>query len=307
MEKKNKHIIGAVCAAFCSTVWGFSFLFTKQATEQLSAVSLLAWRFTAAFLVMHICVMAGVGKVKWKGKRLRLLIAIAVLQPVIYYLTETFGIAYTTTCESGVMIACIPIVTVVMSALILKKKPVGMEVLGICITMAGVCICVLSKGLEAMFQPLGYLMLTIAVVSYSVYSVFAEKAKEFTSVEKTYVMLAFGAGAFDIAAVMEHLSAGTMVEFMTAPFTNGGLMVDILYLSVICSVAAFFLYNVAIECIGPNRAASFAGLSTVVSIAAGVLFLQESFSLLQLIGSVLVIGGVYAANRKTEGHLLSKN
>ena len=59
---------------------------------------------------------------------------------------------------------------------------------------------------------------------------------------------------------------------------------------------AFLLYNLAIAYIGTNRSASFVGISTVVSILAGVVFLKERFSVLQAAGTFFVIGGVYLAN-----------
>lgn len=52
----------------------------------------------------------------------------------------------------------------------------------------------------------------------------------------------------------------------------------------------------AIVKIGVNRTSSFVGVSTVVSIIAGVLLLGENFSAYQLIGVIIIIIGVYIAN-----------
>lgn len=54
----------------------------------------------------------------------------------------------------------------------------------------------------------------------------------------------------------------------------------------------------AIASIGVNRTASFIGISTVVSIVAGITLLGESFSLWQTAGVVVVLAGVYIANRE---------
>ena len=296
LKKVNQQAVGALSAVFCCCLWGFSFLFTKQVTASVSAVTLLAWRFTVAFVLMSLCIPFGWMKIQLKGKRIGLLLLIAVLQPVVYYTGETLGIDRTTASESGIMIACIPIVTLIMSTMILKHKPTGVQVLGICVTMGGVITCVLSKGMEAAFDPFGYLMLTMAVVSYGLYSVYAEKANEFTSAEKTYVMLMLGAIAFDAAAAVEHVRAGTVMECLTLPFRSTDFLIAVLYLSVGCSVIAFFLFNVAIEKLGTNRASSFSGLSTLMSIVAGVLILHEPFTVVQMFGAAAVIGGVYIAN-----------
>ena len=82
------------------------------------------------------------------------------------------------------------------------------------------------------------------------------------------------------------------------PFKNSSFLIAIFYQGVGCSVLAFFLYNVAIAKIGVNRTSSFVGVSTVVSIIAGVLILAEKFSTYQVIGVIIIITGVYVANAK---------
>ena len=60
-----------------------------------------------------------------------------------------------------------------------------------------------------------------------------------------------------------------------------------------------FMWNAAVSRIGVTRAASFVGIATVVSIISGVALLHESFSIIRVTGTVLIIAGVYAANIKT--------
>lgn len=296
LSKKNKLLIGCLCALFCELLFGFSYLFTKQITASFSTLTLLGWRFTVAFILMNFCLVTKLIQIDLKGKNLRPLFAIAIFQPIIYYVSEALGISLTTTSESGSVIACIPITTLIASALILKKKPTKLQTTGVCVTLTGVLACVLAKGFEASFNPLGYVMLFLAVISYSLYSVFVEKAEEFTSLEKTYIMLAFGTVGFNGAALVEHMRAGTLMEFVALPFRNIDFLIAILYLGIGCSFLAFFLSNLAIAWIGTNRSASFVGISTVVSILAGIIILKESFSVIQIVGTILVIGGVYLAN-----------
>ena len=228
MEKK-KTIKGCLCAIFCEILFGLSYLFTKHATTSVDSLTLLSWRFATAFLVINLCVSLGVVKISLRGKRLLPLFWIAVFQPVIYFVGETVGISLTTASESGAVLSVIPAATLIAGGLILKEKPTKLQAAGVCITMAGVMVCVLSKGMEASFNPLGYLMLLMAVISYSLYSVFSEKAASFSSAEKTYVMIAFGAVVFTAAALVQNLRTGTLQEFLSAPFTNPALLTAVLY------------------------------------------------------------------------------
>jgi drug/metabolite transporter (DMT)-like permease len=294
--KKEKIALGVVSAIACEVLFGFSYLFTKRITDAVSPMTLLSWRFVAAFLIFNLCALTGIVKLDLKGKPLSYLVLIAVFQPVLYFIGETVGIKLTTASESGAVIACIPIAAMLFSAWILKEPPTKLQVAGVGVTAAGILLIVLTRGFEATFNLVGYLMLLLAVVAYSLYSVFAQKAAQFTSVEKTYAMIGFGAIAFTLIAVVEHARAGTLNEFISLPFTSRDFLIAVLYLSIGCSVFAFLLYNIAVATIGTNRAASFVGIFTVVSVAAGVFILKERYTTYQVIGTALVLGGVYLAN-----------
>ena len=78
---------------------------------------------------------------------------------------------------------------------------------------------------------------------------------------------------------------------------NGAFRTAVLYQGVGCSVAAFFLSNAAIAKIGVNKTSSFIGVSTIVSILAGALALGEPLHIGQIVGAVVIVAGVYTANR----------
>ncbi|MDF2946454.1 MAG: EamA/RhaT family transporter [Bacillales bacterium] len=304
---KNKIVFGILCAIVCEIIFGFSFLFTKKITNTVSTLNLLSWRFIIAFLFLNICALLRIIKLNFKGKQLKSLFLVALFQPVIYFIGETVGINLTTASESGVIISSIPIVTLLFSALILKESPTRLQILGVSTTAVGILIMVLVKGIEASFNPIGYIMLFLAVISYSLYSVYSEKATEFSSIEKTYAMMAFGAITFTFMALIQNINSGTLKEYLLLPVENPDFLNAIGYLSIVSSVVAFLLYNLAIEYLGTNRTASFVGVSTIVTVVAGVIFLKEDFSSYQIIGTILVIVGVYLANIIKDDDLKSQN
>jgi drug/metabolite transporter (DMT)-like permease len=298
--KKEQVSLGILCALICQVLFGFSFLFTKKITSSVSPTTLLGWRFIVAFLVLNLCALTGIIKLDFKGKSLLWLLPVAIFQPVLYFIGETVGINLTSASESGTIIACIPIVTLLFSAMILRESATKLQAIGVIVTATGIVTVVLTKGLEATFNPIGYTMLLLAVISHSLYSVFARKATEFTSAEKTYAMMAFGAVVFTNIALAENAKSGTLKQFFSLPFTNLDFLTAILYLGIGCSVVGFLLYNTAITSIGPNRTASFVGISTIVTVTAGIIILKEQYSIFQALGTTLVIGGVYLANVSTQ-------
>ena len=89
---------------------------------------------------------------------------------------------------------------------------------------------------------------------------------------------------------------------MTLPLRDRPFLVAVLYLGIGCTVFAVWLSNLAIAKLGVNRAASFIGVATLVSVLTGTIMLRESFTLAQVVGAVLIVLGVYLANVEHKPH-----
>lgn len=296
-NQKNS-TVGVLCAIGCEFFYGLSYLFTKQATACASELALLGWRFLIAVFVMSLCAALGLIQINLKGKPIKPLLLVALCNPCIYFIAETVGISHTTASESGAFLACIPVASLAASTLILKEKPSKSQLIGILITLTGVLITVLAVSAASSLAVLGYVFLFVAVISYALYSVLVDKASAYTGAEITYAMLLSGAALFVLLALAEAGFYGTLSELIRLPFQEPDFLIAILYQGIGCSVLAFFMSNLAISKIGVNRTSSFIGISTVVSILAGALLLQEAFTAYQIIGAVIIITGVYIANIK---------
>ncbi|MDO4851136.1 MAG: DMT family transporter [Actinomycetota bacterium] len=298
-KKHSDAVVGCLCALGCEALFGLSYVFTKQATGVASAFALLGWRFLIAFAAMTVLVCIRVVKVDFKGKSLQPLLLVALFSPCLYFIGETVGISHTTASESGVFLACIPVASLVASALLLKKRPTRLQVTGILITLVGVLATVFAVGSSSSLSPVGYGFLLLAVASYALYTVSVDRAEDFSGMEITFAMLASGAAVFVTLALAEGAADGTLRELVTLPFRSPSFAVAAIYQGVGCSVAAFFLSNVAIARIGVNRTVSFIGVATVVSIAAGTLLLGEPFTVWQAVGATVIVAGVCTANAGT--------
>ena len=139
-------------------------------------------------------------------------------------------------------------------------------------------------------------MLLGAVVCAALFNILSRsEAKKFTPAERTYMMFAVGTVGFNIIAITvlkdkfseELLKAAKSPEFWGATT----------YLAILSSIVAFLMYNWATTKIDAIRASSFSNVITVVSVLAGIVILGEKLSLLQLVFCVLIIIGVYGANK----------
>ena len=88
---KNKTVSATVAVLVVEVIFGFSFLFSKTAMQFASPLVLIADRFTVAFVLLTaVMLIAGIkfriGKNVWKP------IAMAMFQPVLYFVFESYGI-----------------------------------------------------------------------------------------------------------------------------------------------------------------------------------------------------------------------
>lgn len=289
----NKGILYA-CAV--SLIYGVSFIFTKTASENYSPFTVLAWRFGFAFIMMLLAVAMGLLKVNFKGKNMRKFLPLAIMFPGIYYTAETYGIKFATAAEAGLITSTGPILTLLFTFLIIKEKPTLHQFWGIILTFIGIVISILSGSLTPTFSPIGYGLLFFGIFSYTIYAILLYKEEEFTASEKTLISMGLGAICFFILGFSEALLAGDLSTFFRAPLQLGFLG-SILFLSLFCSVIAFFLNVASLKLLGTNKKASFGGLTTFISILSGILILKEPFNAGQVIAAVLIVAGILVANR----------
>ena len=296
MENRKKILLGCLFAFLSETIFGISYIFTKLATDVANTFDLLFWRGIVAFLTMTVCIVLGFVKVDYRGKKIGPLLLISLFNPIIYFIGETFGIKYTSASESGVILACIPIASLILSAVFLHKKPFKNQVIGIIISLIGITVTVVAVSFSITLSVPGYLLLILAVFSYGMYTVQVERTKGYTNMEITYVMLISSAIFYAVVALIVSFKNGSVNELLTIPFKSSVFTFAVLFQGVLCSMGGLLLATKAISLIGANRTSSFIGVSTVMSILGSVIFLHESFSIYQVIGAAIIIIGIYIAN-----------
>lgn len=291
-RRENLHMLMAFTG---NAIFGFSFLFSKLAMDVAEPFVLLAVRFLTAFAVMHLLKTLHLVPCDLKGKNLRPLLLLGLMQPVIYFICESYGIRETSSSFAGIIIALIPIAGVGLGTVLLKERPTVLQLAFSILSVAGVIVMTAVDGMGT-FQWRGFLFLLGAVISGAMFSVQSRSiADQFTAFERTYVMFGLGTVVFLSMAVLQ---IGTDWALWIRPLTNLGFWGSILYLACVSSVGAFLLLNKALDVLPVARSLVFANVTTVISVLAGVLLLHEHFSAIQAVGIGMVIVGVYGVNRK---------
>ena len=306
----NQHAkaIGAVIVG--NTIFGFSFIFSKMALQITLPSVLIAVRFVMAFITLNLIVIFGrmirvpdglggkrpLVEFSLRGKPLRNIILLALFQPILYFLCESYGIVYTSAAFAGTIIAVIPVAGIVFDVLIMHSKVRLRQV--ICAVLSAVGVAITTIGAEGMKSSvLGLLILLGAVAAGALFYVFSKKSgDDYNPLEQTYVMFALGSLVYTVFALVQ--CRGQYSELIFSALTQPQFIISVLYLSVVSSVTAFICLNYGTVRVTVSEASIFANLTTVISIIAGVVFLHEVFTPFQIVGAVIILISVFFANRQ---------
>ncbi len=298
MDRRQKQ--ATLISIVTSIIWGFSFMFTRSVVVRIPFLYLLSWRFLVAFLGFLLLLALGVYKMNLKGKKLMPLIYIAIAEPLVFFTCESIALLRTSTTETSLMISTIPIAAMIVGVFVAKEMPTAKQAVAIVLSVIGVIVIILGKSLVGLkFDIIGYLVLTVAVFSGAIFSALSAKYHEYSSVEKSFIMILLGLLGFGSAALVQSIRTQTTMEWLTLPFRDSGFLTAILYLGFLASIVCYVGQNYSISVIGLNRNVSFAGVTTLTSVLAGVFILKESFTASMLLGGIMVLIGVYGANYYT--------
>lgn len=292
--RRNVHLAGVIYA----TIFGFTFMFSKVALDYVRPIGLIAYRFLIAIIVLEILRWFKVIHIRFEKKQFKHLFLVALFQPILYFIFETFGIRLTTSGEAGMMIALIPIFVTILSSVILKEAPKKIQIFFILLSVSGVLFIQIMKSSSGLDVNLwGLLLLLGAVISAALFNIASRNAsKTLKPYELTYFMMLGGALVFNTLYIIQLSIESRLGDYFTN-LSHLELVVPILYLGVIASIGGFFLVNFALSKVPAHVSSIYANLSTIVAIIAGAWLLNEKLYYYHFIGAFMIIIGVYGTVR----------
>jgi len=296
MENTNKAKVyfSAVIYAF---IIGLSFLFVKMALSVTDPLTVLAHRFTIAFLVLFIASLLGWVKVNLSTKDVLSILPISLFYPTFFFAFQIFGLVYISSSEAGIIQAIIPVFTMILASLFLKEMTSSLQKTALVLSVFGVIYIFFMQGLNwesANF--IGIVLIIFSALSSACYNVMARKiTKRFKLIDITYVMTTIGFVSFNILSVAEHLMKNNLDTYF-APFMNTTFVISILYLGILSSLITSLLSNYTLSEIAASKMSVFSNLSTLITVVAGSVFLNEKIEYYHIIGGAMIILGILGIN-----------
>ncbi len=278
-----------VLLGLMTLLFGFSFIATKNALQGLGVFQVVFGRYLIAFLVLTAILWRDRRKFHIAGKDLKQFLLLTMVEPVGYFVFETFGVRYTTPSAVSLIIATIPIFSILLALWILKERTTMLAITGIILSLIGVYFIVViqPKSQLAPKPMLGNLLTLGAALSAGFYNVLCRRlSRIYSPLTITYYQ--------SMVATVVFLPFALFESYFNPAFRiNGFILLNVLYLGVGASVAAYLILNYALSRLPVFRVAIFANLIPVVTILAAWFVYGELLEVLQLLGALFIIAGVY--------------
>ncbi|MFB8042270.1 MULTISPECIES: DMT family transporter [Streptomyces] len=265
--------------------WGGSYLAAKGITTSHTVVAVLVLRFA---LVVPVLVAAG-----WRG--LRALTGAqwrgaALLGGILagIFLLETYGVVHTSATNAGLIISLTMIFTPLAEAAVTRTRPSRGFLGAAGLSVAGVVLLTQGAGFTAPSS--GDLLILLAAVARTVHVLAMARIKAVRSADSlslTTVQLGTAVLAFAVLAAV----GGGATPWATALDFGPREWAGLVFLSVFCTLFAFFVQMWAVRRTSASRVSLLLGTEPLWAALAGIALAGDRPGVLGLAGAVLVLAG----------------
>jgi drug/metabolite transporter (DMT)-like permease len=200
---------------------------------------------------------------------------------------------HTTAINMGILQGSMPVIVLIAGALMYRDRATPIQWLGTAFTLVGVALIASGGDLETLKRltlNIGDIWMLIACVFYAVYTV-ALKKRPAASALGFFAFMALAATLTSVPLVVAEWQRGETLW----PTWQGWLL--IIFIGLGPSLTAQLMFMRGVQLIGAARAGIFINLVPVVGPLLAVAILGERFGWHHVLALMLVLGGIYVAER----------
>jgi drug/metabolite transporter (DMT)-like permease len=206
----------------------------------------------------------------------------------LYFFFEYQGIKRTSTVNASLILAAIPILTLVVDTAAMKTQLKPRQALGAVMSLLGVYMVVRYSGGQGETSLTGDLLVMGASLVWVGYIFVSRKLRgRHTSLSMNAWQAVFSLPTLLPLALMEK------GDWKPVPFSG---WLAVLGLALVCSALCYFLYGDALSHMSPVAVSIFINLIPLVTILGGVAFLKETITFLQMAGGLMIVASIFLVN-----------
>jgi len=283
---KNRGVLGVLFGLISATLYGITPIFVYHATDHgADSFGLMCSRYIIAVVVLLVYRTFTTGLGKWPTKKLSLKLfllgAIGLYSNSICMFT---AFDYLPSGLAMVLFYFYPILVVIFGWVFFRHVPPKIIWPCLAITLLGVALSAskLSGG-----QAKGVAIIVFGAFAYAIYSVLAAASMPKTDLISGLILIFGGAGfSFVVVWLIDPPGLPTTMPFVA------DVWLPALEIGTVGTIGAMGIFFAGMNLIGASKSAVIQTWEVLVAICSGVFFLNQSFSIRQLFGAVLILSGV---------------
>ena len=289
----TKNYIYHLIAILTVGIWGLTFISTKVLIEHgLSPQEIFLLRFLMAYLGIWFISPRKLFADNWKDE-LWLLWG-GVTGGSFYFFTENTALEITLATNVAFIVCTAPLLTTILSLLIYKKeKATAGLVGGSLLALVGVALVVYNGHFILKISPLGDFLTLLAAFSWAFYSLIMKKMSgRYRTTFITRKIFFYGILTILPAFILHPW------QFSLSGLWQPAVWMNLLFLGVLASLVCFVVWNIILKQLGTVRASNYIYLNPLFTSIGSAVLLDERFTVISLMGAMLILGGVYCAGRR---------
>lgn len=275
--------------------WGATWISGRILAQDMGPFSAALLRFVTASVFLFLWSWhAGHGFPRLPRREILPVTFLGLTGIFLYNAFFFTGLQTVTAGRAALIIASVPVVIGVISALFLGEALTRWRIFGTLLSLSGAAV-VLSGGSPLILLQDGLsrgdFMILGCVAAWTAYSVAGSRVMRRLD---PLLTVTWSCLLGTLMLVVPALTHGLLEDMVRASLIDWG---NILFLGVIATGVAFTWYYAGIRAIGPARAGIFINLVPVFAILMGNIILDEPVTSSLIGGGLMVMSGVWLANR----------
>lgn len=274
-------------------IWGVTFINTKVLIlNGLNPQEIFLLRFIIAYLGVWTFSPHKLWTDNWKDELTT--VALGVTGGSMYFWAENTAIQYSLVNNVAFIVCNAPLLTLFLGMAFSKEiRATRWLIAGSIISLIGVALVIFNGSFILKLNPLGDFLALVAAGSWAIYSLLMRgMTSRYNATFLTRKVFFYG-----ILTILPAFAIKPW-QFPLGKLAEPVIWGNLIFLGVIAALICFVLWSVVIREIGALSSANYIYLSPVTTMIASALFLQEPVTWISILGSILILSGLYIASMK---------
>ena len=287
------HIVAFLTVA----VWGTTFVWTKLLIiNGLSPAQIFTLRFIIAYVLLTGFSLWR-GRHKWLSDNWRdelTMMALGLMGGSMYFLTENESLRFTTATNTSLIVCSCPLFAMLIIALFYKSERFSrLQALGSLLALIGMAAVVLNGHFVLHLSPLGDTLAFSACICWALYTLLMKPVMgRYPAMFITRKVFFYG--ILTILPYYIFVPDMPSLDVLMRP----EVALNLLLLGSVASMLCYLTWSWCMKGLGAVICTNWVYVNPITTIIAAWLILDEQITVYFLIGSILIIAGMYLSSKK---------